>query len=411
MKRINHLSVALILLLVLSASVCAQGKLGVKGHLRDLDGTAVLFTHGTPFEQGEAEGYLMAQQIVSGFKGFALSKSIVLMPRLWDTFLRPLIEKRMSVPKRVKQYADGVISGIKKRNAKLLHLKELDRDLNATDICSISSLPDFAGFFCSSFAALPRTPKSRSGIVIGRNLDYMASQSLLNAFVIRAHAPNGERHGWLDLGYAGLPGCLTGFSDAGTYVAIHDVFVRSNKKSQEMTPRLIALMELMETVRPTGKVADAAVKQLTAHSFAMGGNAMFAWDASSSALGACVLEFGPVVGEAPHVVARPLGPEGFIACSNHFRLRTEPSRCRRFQSIVDNLALGKALTTQNSWAVIESASVRGTLYRLVADLRSGAVELDRKMKPRASEFKARLKFNYRALLREAAQSKVTMVDQ
>jgi hypothetical protein len=231
----------------------------------------------------------------------------------------------------------------------------------------------------------------------------MASDSLLKAFVIRVNAPTKSRNGWVDMGYAGFPGCLTSFSSAGTYVAIHDVQVRSGPKARALTPRVVALMELMETIQPGSDAAAEAAKQLGSHSFALGGNAMFAWDASTKAAGACVLEFGPVSGDAPPAVARSVGPDGFIACSNHFRLRTKPSRCRRFNSIVKSLSAGKPVDLSGAWKTIQSASVRGTLYRLVANLQTGDVELDRKLKQGSTLFEKRAKFNYRALLKEAAR--------
>lgn len=397
-KKLNLVCAAFLLL---TLTLSAQAPSSIRGRLLDRDGTRVLLLAGTPHERGVAEGYLTGRELVAGFKGFALSKQVVPMPRLWDTFLKPLIEARMEVPPRLKRRAEGIIEGIRQLDPALLKLKSLGRDLEPSDIIALSSVPDAAGFFCSSFASIPGKNEKR-GTLVGRNLDYMATGPLLRAFAIRVNAPDGKRHGWVDLGYNGVIGCITGFSDAGAYVAIHDVHARPKRKAKAMTPRIVALMELMETFTPSANPTDEAAKNLGRFTYAMGGNAMVAWDTPGGPAGACVVEFGPSSKAEPTAIARQPRPEGFIACTNHFRDRKAPRRCRRFKSIVGNLQTMKSLDFAQGWSAIESASVRGTLYRLVADIRTGDVELDRRVKPRSPEYKKRLKFNYRKLIQEAA---------
>ena len=373
----------------------------VHGELDEIAGLKVLYVAGTNEEQGFAEGYLCARQIQELFLGFALRNALVRSPVMWDTIVVPLVKKRVDAPAPLRERLEAVLRGMRERDRGSLYLKPLKRDLTVDDLIAAAALPDWIGLMCSSFASWDRDAELESDADtitrVGRNLDYFGTDALTENLMLVVRAPTEGRHGWLSFGYPGLGGCITGISDQGVLVAVHDV-LSMNRDRGTMTPRLMALEELIAHHDPKQHSAEDAAKYLRKFRYGMGGNVLLTWSRGASVLeldGRKTLDQGVTVRE-------PAEGESCLACSNDFRARGRFRReCPRYNAIWDMMRVDSPDDLAESWAVTRSASKSDTLYRLVAELETGVVVLERRRTP-GGEWYRPVKFNARPLLERAA---------
>jgi len=385
-----------------TATETAQPVILPGGRLEEIDGMPVVFLYGSAKERAFAEGFLLVDHFIDIFENFALSGSIVPIPGLWDMVIKPATHNRFDL-EQFRPHAKAVLEGAEKARGGPIRIKKLKRNLDEEDLMTCICIPDLAGLLCSSFSAWGALTAG-DNVLVGRNLDYMSTDAFTKNIMVKVHAPLGKRRGWVSVGWPGLPGCVTGISDAGVFVAIHDVRVRSEKGDGKYTPRMAALKELVETLTPAADTGEAAARILRQHRYGFGGNAMVAWQ-GEKARGAAVLEFDGRKSRDGGATAR--GPEKgvpFVACSNHHRLRSKRGHgCNRFEKLMAGPDRGqeKPLDFDAGWRLISRSSVRMTLYRTMADLGSGRLEIDRKTGKRSRSYAPRVRLNVKDVLSRA----------
>lgn len=352
------------------------------GRLEGREGGRVLHLAGGLRERGFAEGYLCAAELLACFEEFALGHVVAGHPKAWDLVIRSAVAKRFVTPDSTQEWAAAVVVGVRAAAAERggrAWLEALGRELCAEDIVACAAIPDLAGFLCSSFAAFGDLTAT-GDVLVGRNLDYASTPAMERHSLVAVHAPLGDRAGWVGVGWPGSPGCLTGLSDRGVFVAIHDVDGPLPRGEGRFTPRVIALQELVETLTPSAATAEDALRLLRARRYAMGGNVMLAWQSrpDASSRGVAVLELDGAQGRDTGVTLRtPTLGATWIACSNHHRLRCDEGHgCSRYRTLSRGAAAG-ALDGPAAWELIRAASMRNTLYRCVADLGEGTLGVER----------------------------------
>lgn len=345
------------------------------GHFRAIDGLDVLFLHGSDEEQAFTEGYLCATRIQELFSDFALHNAFVPKPAAWDIAMRPQLDKSIVLPERLRAWGAALLRGMEARDPQSLTIADLDRKLTADDILAIAALPDFVGLMCSSVAVWgdgAATP----GPLVGRNMDYSATPKLLEYVQVVVRTGRDGRADTISLAWPGLAGIVTGVSDRGVFLAIHDVMTKKVGR-ERCVPRTVALLDLLETFTPDAEPGIAAGDVLRRSRFGMGGNVMFAWrgDANGRAPGAAILEIGPDDFTEDGVTVRgPADGQPFVTCSNHYRMRTEAEPCWRFKALFDGVnerdhAFDLAALRQ----LVRRSQVSMTLHQVCADLASGEI--------------------------------------
>lgn len=395
-----------------SAIVAAPATPKLSGTLRTRDHVEVLSLHGSVEERGFTEGYLTAERIRALFRDFALSPRVVPQPGLWNLVVVPRTRQRLDLPAWVRPWCDAVIAGIEARDPDLLEIPELNRDLDADDLVACATLPDFMGLACSSFVAWGDRIDG-AGPMVGRNLDYLATAELLKQTMVIVNAPREGRAGWVSIGWPGIAGCLTGISEHGVSVAIHDVPAHAIAGSK-VTPRPVALQELIETFVPAADPAAEGAEILRTFRYGMGGNVMVGWRGRDGGPGpgGAVYELWPAAELADGVTVRgPDSGRSFVTCSNHHRLRVEPEqKCWRYDALSDGVAgLDAPLDLARATATIRQAEVKGTLYQVVADLGRMEVALRLRRVPREDQWDVVGRWSVSELLREAAASEPVAV--
>lgn len=356
------------------ATALAEPKLF--GHRSVVDGLDLLFLHGSDDEQAFTEGYLCAERIQSLFADFALHNDFVPRPSAWDLAMRPQLDRSIVVDERLRAWAAGVLRGMAARDPATLKIVELERELTVDDLLGIAALPDFVGLMCSSIAVFGEAAKT-AGPLVGRNLDYMATAKLLEYVQLVVRTGRSGRADTISLAWPGLAGVVTGISDRGVFVAIHDVMTKKIGR-ERCVPRTVALLGLLETFTPGVDPAKAAGDALRTSRFGMGGNVMFAWrGAEGLAPGAAILEIGPDDFTEDGVTVRgPAEGQTFVACSNHYRERAEAQRCWRFQALVDGLQKREsALEFAGLRKLIRHSQVSMTLHQVCVDLSTGELAI------------------------------------
>ena len=375
--RIRCLTLVLAFATALTAQDAESTAPAICGELTQRDDIDVLTLHGSLVEQGFAEGYLTAERIHDLFRHFALSDRVLPAPVLWSVLVVPRTAKRLELPPWVRPWCEAVLAGIEARDADLLEIPELKRELTVDDLVACAALPDFIGLACSSFVAFGEAVDGE-GPVAARNLDYRSTPELLRHTMVIVRGPRDGRAGWVSIGWPGIAGCLTGVSERGVFAAIHDVRAKA-LPDLRITPRPIALQELIETLEPREAPPDEAAAILRRFRYGLGGNFMLAWRGRSAArAGAAVFEVWPAAELADGVTLRlPADGDDFVVCSNHHRARIEPEpECWRYAAIHDHLVREhRPFDLAAGLAVVQRAEVPGTLYQVAVDLGDSALAL------------------------------------
>ncbi len=378
-----------LVLACLSCSTVLGQETALHGRLEERDGQRILFLWGTPYERGYAEGFLQAEAIHECFVGYFLSEKLLPSPKLWDLMVLPLVKSRVTVRKRTADRTRGIIAGM---NARLPEeervIQKLGRALVSEDLYAAIAAVDWIGQFCSSFVAYRTAISEGSGPLVGRNLDYSSSKETVRNTLVKVEAADPETGtlAWISFGWPGMPGCITGISEARVSVAIHDVPAKAPTEGR-LTPRLDALGELIETLKPGPNLGDEAAKILGRHQFAYGANVMLGWHLEESpGVRGAVLEVDTNGAITSGVSVRSNPDTDFVICTNHHRQRKESTNCDRYEALEKGCELAAGLDADpldfdNAWRLVSKASVGMTIYRNLFDLESGRIRFQRRQKP------------------------------
>ena len=351
--------------------------------LEDREGTRLLFLSGTVEQRGFGEGYLLADDILACFTGFAIPHVCGEEPKLWDVLIRPGVRARFVIDDATEEWAEAIVDGMEAKRGGPIQIEELGRNLEPLDVLAWSTIPDLAGFACSSLAVWGDASAS-GDVLIGRNLDYSSTPMMERLSLVEVHAPmeaasgSPSKAGWVGVGWPGTFGCLTGLSEHGVFVAIHDVHMGAPLLGAKCTPRMLALSGMIETARPEEGLGQALTNELSEQAFSMGGNFMVGWqsaaDAKSASRGAVVIEVGTQSSDQPSAMLRQARPGvPALACSNDHYVREgdEPS-CDRYQGLISGAHSARAaeagIDAAAMWKLVENAGMSISLYRTVADL-------------------------------------------
>ena len=349
------------------------------GRLERERGTMILYLTGDSVEaRGFAEGYLLADEIMACFTEFALGHVTGGRPLLWDVLLRTVIQTKFAFGDEDRRWAEAVVLGMQRAREEGIELGRPDRDIDALDILACAAIPDLAGFLCSSLAAWGEA-SADGDVLVARNLDYPSTPAIESFSMIEVHAPLDGQAGWVGVGWPGSRGCLTGLSDRGVYVALHDVGVNESMPEARATPRAVVLERMLTELRVSPQIGSEAVALAREHAFTMGGNGMVAWQSEEpDARGAVVLEIGTDPDLDGGVTLRAAAAdETWIACSNHHRARSSTApTCGRYSALAVGGTHG-AVGTDRAWELAEEAGMSITLYRTVADLGASTLAIER----------------------------------
>ncbi len=226
--------------LFLSLLVCHSTPLSAAGRLEEREGLRIVYLEGEPYELGRQHGELLREpvrQAVAQVLGYFRRYLRLPLVDRWaaDWWLdRAWAQSWAFLPAAYRQELRGLSDGSG------VPLRELTR---------FHAIPDRT-YACAGLAAWGRATSS-GRLVHTRNLDWnieVGIQQFATVFVVR---PAG-RHAFLNLGWAGFIGVLSGINDAA--VSIGQV----GAETQDVSARGIPMVFLMRRVLEEGNSLDEA---------------------------------------------------------------------------------------------------------------------------------------------------------
>ncbi len=369
MKPKRNLTAILILVLITAhfatcpahAAEKLTGKL--TGKLEMLKGVRVLTLTGTPRENGYTQGNLLAKEVMAladdvggmlqRFTGNANYDAVAAVAKVL-----------IATNDRERAEAEGMIEGIRaKLGDEGLQSKVLGRAITADDILVVNALPDLRGLGCSSFAAWG--DRTRDGeLLVGRNLDYFGREAFSAAHVLVVRkSPDPKRKSCVALSFVGLIGVNTAINEDGILQATHDSGGMLGMPRPPLRLRTHIARDLVELISPKGNVAENAANFCREHRTAFATNFLIVGPKAPAG----VLEYDQNLRKDRGVSLRlPAEGQDWIVTTNHFRIRREPTDCRRYAALAERLQAGPKLASlDDAWKLITRASVDGTLHTLV----------------------------------------------
>ena len=290
-------------------------------------------------ERGFAHGYLLAAEIRDD-----LDAALCSLPNFgaqrYERGLLPWAQRNFVWDSAAAAELEGLFEGLsEKLGPDGLRSRSLGRALGREDIVAINVLADYFGPACSGFAAWGK--RSAGGEVIhARTLDFPIGPKVIADQIMVASAALPGRAAWVAIGWPGLIGQYTGMNSHGLTVCIHDAYnLKHGGSERDFMARGLLARRMLEAIDPhVSDPAEQGAKLAAAQPVACGDLFQLAWPrAAGEKLGgapSAVLEFDP---SDRKVDIRRGDPSGVLVLTNHFRVRTPPEKCSRFENMVDAL--------------------------------------------------------------------------
>lgn len=368
-----RIPLALLLLFGLAAAVRpAVAATPVAGRLNEADGLQVLELWGDPSEAGYAHGYLMAEKIVTLFDEFVLDDRAGVPAKMYASVLQPSVRRLFVWTPEQEAELAGLLRGMQDRlGADRVRSAKLDRPLDIDDLKAVNALSDWRGALCSTFSVWgSRTADGQT--ITGRNLDYFSTTGMARSQLIIVRRGDAQHRGWAAVSWPAVIGVLTAMNADGVSIALHDTRGLAATEAGGFTPRALALRAALERAGPNSFIDDVRGVFESLRVFP-GNNVHLSGPAGSGHDAAAVFEYDG--NSAGHGVSLrrpdPNTPElaDAIVCTNHMRLRMEPTACRRYASLVEQLGgLAKrraTLDADGALEMIRSVANKTTLHSVV----------------------------------------------
>ena len=339
------------------------------GRLTLHEGLPVLELWGTPEEAAYAHGFLLAEPIIRLFDEFVLAPKTLPDPALYENVLVPGVRRQFVwTPEQVREL-EALLHGLEdrlpedRRNSRVL-----GRPLQIEDLMIGNTLADWFGAFCSSFSVWGAlTPDGK--ILTARNLDFPSTPAMQRMQLVIVRRGAADQPGWIGIGWPGTVGVYTALNENGVTMLMHDAGGLPPSSGAGFTPRALILREALLAAKSETWLDD--VRKVFQERLVLVGNnihvsgprgaglpaaAIFEYDANSRDRGVTIRiadANAPALSDA-------------LWCTNHMRLRKEPTECGRYRVIEEGLrqALrdGKRLGPDDAFELLRAARQSITLH-------------------------------------------------
>jgi hypothetical protein len=355
---------AVVLLLILAAAVAGQAPVKpVKGTLTTDSGVRVLRLRGTPHEIGQAHGFLLASEIIEGLESYVVYSPVVGGPRNYQARILPMVRKQMVFLPEHQAELEGMLDGIKAALGDVARVPALDRPIELVDLQALNTYGDWYQFACSSFSAWGAlTPDG--GTVTARNFDFPPATILEKTQLLIAISPaDPARKRWVNVAFPGVIGVISGMNEDGVGLFVHDVRRRKDAAHETgVHARLLALRAAIEETGASG-APEAVLRRLQALKTSMGNNVHVTSPFDGKNPPAGIIEYDGVETESDGANLRlPVPADSVVYCTNHYRARGAPTRCKRYSKLSQLLEEAKA-----EGATIDDARARSIMSSIVQD--------------------------------------------
>ena len=338
----------------------------VNGSLTYVEKIPILKLWGTPKEQGFAYGMLTGPKIIAVFSKFLESNNLGINKNQYESTIIPGLS-RMKIEPAYEEELRAMFAGIRASTKENIHISFLKRELKYTDLLAINCLNDMIRMGCSSVSAWGKM--TSDGLPrIGRNNDWHQIPAMIENQLVVARIPPPEsgKLAFVSVSWAGIIGCITGMNEKGIVLTSHDASGLSPSVRTGFYPYMLTFRDVIESTSP-GTAVKNVEDVLKRRVSGIGKNLMITIPTGSDGPAAVVFELdGDLTKESGFTKRFPRESDSYLICTNHFRIRKEPSgTCERYalllesmKSIDPNTAVNK-VTTKRIWELLKQVVIPG----------------------------------------------------
>ncbi len=337
-RRLVPLVVLFGLVSVLAPAQAAASRPTMKGTLTTEKGVRVLRLHGSHEEMGFAHGYLLAAEIVEGLESYIINSPVVLGAKSYTEVVLPKVKRLIAFSPEHEAELRGMLAGIREGLGGKAPVPLLGRELELIDLQALNSYGDWYRFACSSFSVWGKL-SADGKVITARNFDFPPKPILEKTQLLIGYAPAdlAEKR-WVNVAFPGIIGLISGMSEDGVGLFVHDVAPKKGAESAGVHSRLLALRDAIEAA----PAADAVVtvhKLLRDRTTWMGNNVHVTspWDGTLRPAG--IIEYDGLESLDEGATLRLSDDaDEYVLCTNHYRLRATPQKCSRYSRLSKQLA-------------------------------------------------------------------------
>jgi hypothetical protein len=338
----------------------------VNGSLTYVKKIPVLKLWGTPREQGFAYGRLAGRKIIAAFDGFLESNNLGIDNNQYESTIISGLS-RMHIEPAYEEELRAMLSGIRAATDGNIYIPSLKRDLRYEDLLAINCLNDIIRMGCSSVAAWGKMTSDGSPL-IGRNNDWHRIPPMIENQLVVARIPPPEsgKLAFVSVSWAGIIGCITGMNEKGIVLTSHDASGLAPSVRTGFYPYMLTFRDVIESTSP-GTAIKNVEDVLKNRVSGIGKNLMITIPTGRDGPAAVVFELdGDLTKDSGFTKRFPRESDSYLICTNHFRVRKEPSGiCERYtlllgrlKSIDLNTTVNK-VTTDRIWDLLKLVVIPG----------------------------------------------------
>lgn len=339
----------------------------VNGEVVTEENRKVIRVWGTHFERGNAQGYLLSENIMNTFNSYILSFSFSGNSFYYNQAYQ-LVTNNYTFEAEYLDEMNGIIAGMEESGVDM-NLAGLNRDFNLGDLKLVNALIDLSAlvriageFGCSSFSswgeATQQAPELNGEVVVSRLLDWSTNSSLIENALLIIHEPSEiNEQKWMSFTYPGLIGGLTALNESGTFAELNMGNVAGSSSSL-FSP---VLLDVRAGIEQLDFNSDGASNY---------GDVYSAIQAETQSNGFIIMVVNATVESNPAICIetnadstcfRDVSDNTLLqgtnlAATNHFRKLSEPVYCSRYNNLINNTTNNSSYTVESNYSTLSQSA-------------------------------------------------------
>lgn len=365
--KVKNLTISILFIILLASTCFAHDP---RGYIEYKDGKKIVRVHGTHYERGYAQGYLLGDEIIEIFSDYFLEYIFGNNAAIYNNTYY-YFEQQFVVDDEFVTESEGILAGIT-AGGNSLYNTVLGRDVDVTDILLCNSIVDIAdkrGQFlenelCSSIASWGtstiNSPELLGESIITRFLDWTPHQTLMDNHVIIVSIPEEtDEQAWISFTFPGLFGCLSGINEAGVGSFYNVGNINTYNPADTFNPIFLSIRKGIESLDydASGTCSPTDIVHAVNDDVQKTGSIMNVISSTSQDTFSLVIECNNTNGVTVRTEAdNTIIPGDNLVATNHFRKLYPPTACYRYSNIADSLNNSTVINPERSWTLLSGAA-------------------------------------------------------
>lgn len=370
----------LLILMCFIMSLTAQ----VNGDLSQANGKWILRTYGTHTQRGYAQGYLLAEPIMSIMNGYYFQMVAMSNPTVYNDMLNFYLT-HFEIGARYQAEAQGIVNGILASGADAT-ITGMSREIMMEDVLLANCLVDMYSYRNSLRDQLLQAPGGSVPLpelelgcaslsswgsataadtllaghsVITRFMDWNSDEDLIaNPLLLVSFPSEPDEQPWVSFTYPGMIGALSSISASGKAAFLNMGNVHNYNNLNGLHPILLSIRNAIESRDYNADGSDDIDDILSAIYVenSLSGSIIHVISETPE-VQTGIIETNNQNGTVMRTVGVNSGVPGMnLAATNHFRMLASPVCCSRYENIIDSLQTNPALTAKRQKVLLTGAA-------------------------------------------------------